>query len=54
MLCLFSGNLQGLSLEDIGALCLSSSNTDTTTAKKAKGRTGWPQHVWASELKQEQ
>ena len=20
--------------------------------KKGKGRTGWPQHVWASELKQ--
>lgn len=23
-------------------------------SKKVKGRTGWPQHVWASELKQEQ
>lgn len=22
--------------------------------KKPKGRTGWPQHVWAAELKQEQ
>lgn len=21
--------------------------------KKTKGRTGWPQHVWAAELKQE-
>lgn len=36
------------------------SNADTstkiateTTTKKVKGRTGWPQHVWASELKTE-
>lgn len=24
-----------------------------TETKKPKGRTGWPQHVWASELKTE-
>lgn len=24
-----------------------------TEVKKPKGRTGWPQHVWASELKTE-
>ncbi|XKL61310.1 hypothetical protein PGB90_008367 [Kerria lacca] len=27
---------------------------DNENNKKIKGRTGWPQHVWASELKQEQ
>lgn len=27
------------------------SATATDTVKKPKGRTGWPQHVWASELK---
>lgn len=31
----------------------SSESTSPTTNndKKSKGRTGWPQHVWASELK---
>ncbi|KAJ6638082.1 Heart- and neural crest derivatives-expressed protein 2 [Pseudolycoriella hygida] len=28
--------------------------TEILEQKKGKGRTGWPQHVWASELKQEQ
>ncbi|KAG5893556.1 hypothetical protein JTB14_013639 [Gonioctena quinquepunctata] len=27
---------------------------DMGNSRKAKGRTGWPQHVWALELKQEQ
>lgn len=27
--------------------------SDGFDARKCKGRTGWPQHVWASELKQE-
>ncbi|XP_066254972.1 heart- and neural crest derivatives-expressed protein 2-like [Euwallacea similis] len=27
---------------------------DASNSRKAKGRTGWPQHVWALELKQEQ
>nr|CAD7447192.1 unnamed protein product [Timema bartmani] len=26
----------------------------TEAHRKGKGRTGWPQHVWALELKQEQ
>ncbi|XP_060515771.1 heart- and neural crest derivatives-expressed protein 2-like [Cylas formicarius] len=32
----------------------SDSSEETNNCRKAKGRTGWPQHVWASELKQEQ
>ncbi|XP_019871303.1 heart- and neural crest derivatives-expressed protein 2-like [Aethina tumida] len=32
----------------------SDSSEDLTNSRKAKGRTGWPQHVWALELKQEQ
>lgn len=27
-------------------------NTASSNDKKTKGRTGWPQHVWALELKQ--
>ncbi|CAH1103049.1 unnamed protein product [Psylliodes chrysocephalus] len=30
------------------------SSEDLNNSRKAKGRTGWPQHVWALELKQEQ
>ncbi|KAJ8918706.1 hypothetical protein NQ315_015026 [Exocentrus adspersus] len=30
------------------------SSEDLGNSRKAKGRTGWPQHVWALELKQEQ
>ncbi|KAL1492964.1 hypothetical protein ABEB36_011120 [Hypothenemus hampei] len=30
------------------------SSEDPSNSRKAKGRTGWPQHVWALELKQEQ
>ncbi|XP_057659331.1 heart- and neural crest derivatives-expressed protein 2-like [Diorhabda carinulata] len=30
------------------------SSEDLSNSRKAKGRTGWPQHVWALELKQEQ
>lgn len=30
----------------------SSSSSSSTGDKKSKGRTGWPQHVWALELKQ--
>ncbi|KAH1023323.1 heart- and neural crest derivatives-expressed protein 2 [Dendroctonus ponderosae] len=32
----------------------SESSEDSSNSRKAKGRTGWPQHVWALELKQEQ
>ncbi|KAF7271671.1 heart- and neural crest derivatives-expressed protein [Rhynchophorus ferrugineus] len=32
----------------------SDSSEEATNSRKAKGRTGWPQHVWALELKQEQ
>ncbi|XP_045482486.1 heart- and neural crest derivatives-expressed protein 2-like [Harmonia axyridis] len=32
----------------------SSIETTEDNQRKAKGRTGWPQHVWALELKQEQ
>ncbi|XP_050676544.1 uncharacterized protein LOC126973353 [Leptidea sinapis] len=31
-----------------------SDHTQNSSDKKAKGRTGWPQHVWALELKSEQ
>ncbi|CAG9759366.1 unnamed protein product [Ceutorhynchus assimilis] len=31
-----------------------SDSSEEANSKKAKGRTGWPQHVWALELKQEQ
>uniref|UniRef100_A0A3Q3QLL2 Uncharacterized protein n=1 Tax=Monopterus albus TaxID=43700 RepID=A0A3Q3QLL2_MONAL len=30
----------------------SSSSSSSAGDKKSKGRTGWPQHVWALELKQ--
>ncbi|CAG9855537.1 unnamed protein product [Phyllotreta striolata] len=30
------------------------SSEELNSSRKAKGRTGWPQHVWALELKQEQ
>ncbi|CAH1153686.1 unnamed protein product [Phaedon cochleariae] len=41
--------------EDGGQLSPGSVTTeDMGNARKAKGRTGWPQHVWALELKQEQ
>lgn len=30
----------------------SDSASPSSIDKKSKGRTGWPQHVWASELKQ--
>lgn len=33
---------------------LASSQAELLQPKKSKGRTGWPQHVWAAELKQEQ
>ena len=29
----------------------SDSNSDKGDKNKGRGRTGWPQHVWASELK---
>ncbi|XP_050314426.1 heart- and neural crest derivatives-expressed protein 2-like [Anthonomus grandis grandis] len=32
----------------------SDSSGEMSNTRKAKGRTGWPQHVWALELKQEQ
>ncbi|CAH0561956.1 unnamed protein product [Brassicogethes aeneus] len=32
----------------------SDSSEEIKRSRKAKGRTGWPQHVWALELKQEQ
>lgn len=31
----------------------SSSSSSSASDKKSKGRTGWPQHVWALELKQQ-
>ncbi|GJQ65817.1 hypothetical protein Trydic_g11971 [Trypoxylus dichotomus] len=32
----------------------SDTSEDMISTRRAKGRTGWPQHVWALELKQEQ
>ncbi|XP_063928715.1 heart- and neural crest derivatives-expressed protein 2-like isoform X2 [Zophobas morio] len=33
---------------------ISAEDVNKTTTRKAKGRTGWPQHVWALELEQDQ
>lgn len=45
-------------LEKNGCLCLrffsvACKQEDMGNSRRVKGRTGWPQHVWASELKQE-
>ncbi|KAL3879990.1 hypothetical protein ACJMK2_032262 [Sinanodonta woodiana] len=33
--------------------CSTSSSSSSSEKKPSKGRTGWPEHVWASELKQQ-
>ncbi|XP_026467147.1 heart- and neural crest derivatives-expressed protein 2-like [Ctenocephalides felis] len=37
-----------------GAISNRNANSDCGDSRRSKGRTGWPQHVWALELKQEQ
>lgn len=39
--------------EEILKTQTSAPSGDSSATKRSKGRTGWPQHVWASELKQE-
>ncbi|EEB11108.1 dhand, putative [Pediculus humanus corporis] len=40
--------------QDVNGFVEENSNNNNNNQKKGKGRTGWPQHVWALELKQEQ
>lgn len=40
----------GVCLLDDGLCC---KQEEMSGSRRAKGRTGWPQHVWALELKQE-